>query len=406
MEGVQGAEDIEVLRARTQDILLTAADSHQLEDILENQETLYVEELRSQTQDILLQAAEDNQLENILEQLPVQDGHVENLRDRARTLLMQAAQGSELDAALEEMHGVSRTGAGAPREAATPAGLSLGECQAGNEGSQFYLSPRARTEASLVDALPNREFELDENGRVVQELPPAGVRADMNLGARAPEDIDSMDAWRSMRQEVRLLQTVRAQLVARGFNPHESAVDGNAGSEPPPTPHSEDIVNTKKQRANGFSEIRYRSICENANLKANPRVCDELRKLDLGESVNLAFRENMLGNRGARALFDAISVSAPADGHASLSGLAGISHLDLRSQGLGNEAAAALCKLLPLCPGLSEVDLSWNNISETGAKSLVRTVGALETITQLNLDSNQVPSRIRVSLKHLLANRN
>merc|ERR1712060_592764 len=140
--------------------------------------------------------------------------------------------------------------------------------------------------------------------------------------------------------------------------------------------------------------------------KANQRVCDELRKLDLGEQVSLSFKENMLGNRGAMALFNAISIGAPEgdQGDPSLSGLAGLRHLDLRAQGLGNEAAAALCKLLPLCPGLSELDLSWNHISETGAKQLLRTVGALEGITHVSLESNQVPSRIRVGLKTLLSN--
>jgi len=325
------------------------------------------------------------------------------------------------------------------------------------------LSDRAALETRLLEALPFREITLNENGKVeidgpyemqekshsmLDEL--AHIELAHSEMQEAPEgeeggatiEVTTMlfEAWCQWQQRCKDLQAVREELREQALLGHISAnlmglvaaaggvvtatsnislgvgvgvttTEQPLGSEPPPTP----VVQRRRRK---FADVdpggggnlpvdqRYQNACTFVGLHAKPMVLRALRMLEGGkESLPRDFSmQAYLGNRGAQALLLALAADVEED--KELSDLNELRTLNFAGHGIGNEAADALCKLLPRCPRLQAVDLSRNHISEAGAHRLLEQVMLHPTIAAVKLDQNPVPSWLRLRLHEVVSKRN
>jgi hypothetical protein len=149
---------------------------------------------------------------------------------------------------------------------------------------------------------------------------------------------------------------------------------------------------------------RYLIACQEVGVQAKPAVLKAVKSVENGaNSLPLDFTHGFfLGNRGAHALFLAMEVEE-AD---KTSELRELRTLDLQSQGIGNEAAMAIANFMPRCPRLRALNLSRNNISETGLQRLLEEVRVHPALDSFNIEENPIPSWQRVMLKELLRSRN
>jgi len=99
-----------------------------------------------------------------------------------------------------------------------------------------------------------------------------------------------------------------------------------------------------------------------------------------------------LGNRGSLALIEAL----PTVGET-------LQSIDMRANGLGNEAAKLLAAVLPECPNVTAVDLAQNNISNHGAQALLQAFRNHPSCLQLCIDLNPVPPYLRCKIREVTA---
>lgn len=322
------------------------------------------------------------------------------------------------------------------------------------------FSERAVLETRLLEALPFRELTLSENGKVEIDGPYEMqeknhsildelwhielVQSELQEAPHLEQGAAHMEvrtmlfeAWCEWSQRSKDLHAVREELREQALLGHISAnlmglvaaaggvvtATSNVslgvgvgvgtsqeplGSEPPPTPV---VQRRRRQReldagASGLPvDQRYQHACTFVGLHAKPMVVHALRQLEGGQQ-SLPHNFSMqayLGNRGAQALL--LALAADMEEEKELHDLNELRTLNLAGHGIGNEAADALCKLMPRCPRLQAVDLSRNHISEAGAHRLLEEVMAHPCIASVKLDQNPVPSWLRLRLKQVVSTR-
>eukprot|EP00747_Dinoflagellata_sp_TGD_P029159 gnl/TRDRNA2_/TRDRNA2_133736_c0_seq1.p1 gnl/TRDRNA2_/TRDRNA2_133736_c0~~gnl/TRDRNA2_/TRDRNA2_133736_c0_seq1.p1 ORF type:complete len:443 (+),score=71.41 gnl/TRDRNA2_/TRDRNA2_133736_c0_seq1:70-1398(+) len=311
---------------------------------------------------------------------------------------------------------------------------------------ELFMADRAVRETNLLTVLPTRELLLDDDGRVELDdsalLPATAYNQvvhddqENTEGSNDPAIIAAeYEEWLMARQRKADLAKIRGELreaallgkVAGGLDSLHAGHHAHGpehlqhlppGSEPPPTPICR-RTNTRKgasgqdgatdESGDGATELRtsnagdrYRSACQTLGLPASPLVYRTLRELDAGGEFaleDLAGRA-YIGDRGAQALF----VTLLEEDNDSIEGfgLRELRKLDFAGHGIGNGAAIALASLLPRCPGLRELNLSRNQISETGAQRLLQEVAVHPNLVRVSLEQNPAPSWIRVRMKQIL----
>jgi hypothetical protein len=330
---------------------------------------------------------------------------------------------------------------------------------------ELVLSTRAAQETALIEVLHTREFTLDEFGRVeiddhVQAGALARRRAELpgeltfedgfnlspsklasqfsNLDPNRPrspqsarkkrsvetdDDVGvSYDVFYDWRQRQIRLNYIKQQLQEQSLLGHISAnfknlvkapttLDGThiaeplpPGSEPPPSPvlnrRRRNVTDEMDSTPSGVDD-RYLHACSELKIYSKPTVLKALRAVECGgSSLPPEFSHgSYLGDRGIQALCQALVGD---DSHDVVSELRDLRTLDLHGQGIGNEAAGALAHFLSRCPRLRVMNLSKNQISETGLQKLMEEVKVHPSLDILNIDMNPVPSWQRLRLKQLL----
>eukprot|EP00927_Polykrikos_kofoidii_P059830 TRINITY_DN54953_c0_g1_i1.p1 TRINITY_DN54953_c0_g1~~TRINITY_DN54953_c0_g1_i1.p1 ORF type:complete len:492 (-),score=94.88 TRINITY_DN54953_c0_g1_i1:48-1442(-) len=302
----------------------------------------------------------------------------------------------------------------------------------------IVFSERAVREAAAVGMLPKGEFTFDDDGRVilgdVTDAPHVATTF-----REAEEVLESEEAWKSFRElhtNMTMVRTSFAEWVSLQRPDHLESSTGQ--SEPPPSPRlrsrrrlqsnstttdannsvvqveSDRVVVMAERYSSGrggmnqtvTTDSRYRDLCMELGLPASSLACRALSAIETGgASLPQDFRGRAyLGNRCAQALFVTLLAYLEARG-AGYDQFRELKRLDFSSHGLANEAANALAKLLPRCPSLTELDLSRNNISETGAQPLLKEVAVHPGLIVVNLEMNPVPSWMRVHLRDCLYRR-
>jgi len=290
--------------------------------------------------------------------------------------------------------------------------------------SRLVLSERAAWETKMIRALDAEDITFDQDGIVdsddhetLGELVRLRRVADVEM-AEVAESVDAWRAWRNERTEIALLRT---QLIEAGIQSNTVASDKISTrtkfkrGRAPPSPVMRFVrrsVNNDKPRIDGEvfmkTDERYDDMCHDLGLATSAQGHQTFQLLKMGSAAlqtNLANRA-YLGNRGAQAVFLAlVSMSSRGPQEADQCDLQELRALDFSGQGLGNEAASALAALLPHCMKLGDLNLSRNRISETGAAKLLQVIQIHPHLVSVCLDSNPVPSWIRVRLKEILHER-
>lgn len=292
------------------------------------------------------------------------------------------------------------------------------------------FSERAVREAALADFLPQREYSFDVDGKVMSEAEFAPKESIVSF-EDFPETADLVEPWwkavRQLRAEMRSLHRALfdTACIPEG---HLGRANGPGSCEPPPSPtmkerrrqmgernrrnmgeiadvaDEDDVAASSSPGSPGATvEERFRHICDSLALPASTFACHALTEIERGgHRLPEDFRgRGYLGNRCAEVLFDTLADVLESRGNV----LGDLHRLDLAGQGLGNEAAAALARLLPRCPQLNELLLARNHISKTGAHILLEQIKEHPSIRQVTLEQNPMPSYIRVRVAEHLQSR-
>eukprot|EP00741_Cyanophora_paradoxa_P022170 tig00021435_g21402.t1 len=136
----------------------------------------------------------------------------------------------------------------------------------------------------------------------------------------------------------------------------------------------------------------YLEECRRAGVRPNSSLAARFPEPVAGGVLDFS-RGNYVGNRGLAPVLAVVQAHCP-----------GVTRLVLRSQGLANEAAAALAAAFKGNRDLEAVDLSGNHITLGGVASLLALVQGCPALTELIVDGNDFSekqaTRIRIALEN------
>merc|ERR1719473_601012 len=140
--------------------------------------------------------------------------------------------------------------------------------------------------------------------------------------------------------------------------------------------------------ATGSAWERYSDLCKQSWVRPNSEVLRILEDVEQGMSISvLEFSRNYLGDAGGRALF------------ACLRMLPMLAELNVRSNGLRDEAVVFLCNCVSAHPSLGVMDVSENEINDArGGKALVNLVTENIMITKLRCDNTRMTEKTKATI--------
>lgn len=290
----------------------------------------------------------------------------------------------------------------------------------------MVLSDRAETETRLVGMLDLQELVIDDEGRLVYDMPGdlASVRYSRMVDGELFDLTGNAEAWHAWRQ-LRVDLAMTRSIVKEHSGAHVTLSSDNIKAtyckEPPPSPvrrdrrtrtqteHGEGSVSEETLAGNPAS-VQYKTLCQHMGVLENTQAHQLITLLVGGDDFSMPHslpkdigNKAYLGNMGGHALFSALAYGAEkADERGDPYNAKELRDLNLAGQGLGNEATESLGDFLPYCPNLTHLDLSRNQISETGAHYLAQAVMSHPALQTLRIDANPMPSWLRVRLRHQL----
>jgi len=141
----------------------------------------------------------------------------------------------------------------------------------------------------------------------------------------------------------------------------------------------------------GSARERYSELCKQSWVRPNSEVLRIFQEIELAGTATgltvLEFSRNYLGDAGGRALF------------ACLRMLPGLAELNVRSNGLRDEAVVFLCNCIAAHPSLGVLDVSDNEINDArGGKALVNLVTENIMITKLRCDNTRMTEKTKATI--------